>query len=143
MLRRPGAGKGGLRAAFFVWLTFACHAGALGHGGDTPKHGGIMGRGDESVSVEFVVANGVVTVYVEDHEKDAPVVAGKVKDAWLSVTGAGRAPQQVELKAAGANRLSAAGLDVRVGDRMNVRFVLPDGRESGALVVFREAAPRR
>lgn len=113
------------------------------HGDDKPKHAGIMGRGDESVSVEFVVANGVVTIYVEDHEKDAPVAADKVKDAWLSVTGSGRAPQRAELRPAGANRLSAAGVDVRVGDRMNARFVLPDGRESGSLVVFREARPRR
>ena len=102
-----------------------------------------MGRGDESVSVEFVVANGVVTVYVEDHDSDAPVPAEKVRTAWLSVTGSGRPPQQAELKPAGANRLSASALDVRVGDRMNVRFVLPDGRESGSLVVFRPAPPRR
>lgn len=139
---RPSACKGGHRAAFFVLLTVAFH-GALGHGDDKPKHGGIMGRGDESVSVEFVVANGVVTLYVEDHEMDAPVAAEAVKDARLSVTGAGRAPQQVELKAAGGNRLSASGVDVRVGDRMRVGFVLPDGRESGSLVVFRAAAPRR
>lgn len=146
MHRRCGAGKGGLRAAFFVALlvcfTFS-PAGALAHGDDRPKHGGIMGRGDDSFSVEFVLRKGVVTVYIEDHEKEAPVAAGKMKGAWLSITGSGRLPQQAELKPAGANSLSAAGLSVRVGDRMSVRLVLPDGRETDSLVVFREAAPRR
>lgn len=102
-----------------------------------------MGRGDDSFSVEFVYRKDVVTVYVEDHEKETPVVAEKMKEAWLSITGSGRPPQRVELKPAGANRLSAAGLSVRVGDRMGVRLVLPDGRETDSLVVFREAPPRR
>jgi hypothetical protein len=145
MHRRCGAGKGGLRAAFFILLaTLALQAGiAFAHGDDRPKHGGIMGRGDDSFSVEFVLRKGVVTVYIEDHEKEAPVAAGKMKGAWLSITGSGRLPQQAELKPAGANSLSAAGLSVRVGDRMSVRLVLPDGRETDSLVVFREAAPRR
>ena len=116
---------------------------AFAHGAERPKHGGIMGRGDESVSVEFVLEKGVVSVYVEDHEKDVPIPAEKVKEAWLSITGSGRTPQQVRLAPAGGNRLSASGLSVRVGDRLSVRLVLPDGTESGSLVVFREAPPRR
>lgn len=146
MPRRCGAGKGGLRAAFSVALllcfTFSAVR-ALAHGDDRPKHGGIMGRGDDSFSVEFVYRKDVVTIYIEDHEKEAAVAAEKMKGAWLSITGSGRPPQQVQLKAAGANSLSAAGLNVRVGDRMSVRLVLPDGRETGSLVVFREAPPRR
>ena len=63
---------------------------ALAHGDDKPKHGGIMGRGDDTVTVEFVYANGIITVYVEDHDSATPIPAEKLKGAWLSVQGSGR-----------------------------------------------------
>jgi hypothetical protein len=144
MLREVHATKGGLRAAFFILLVSIFQAGAAcAHGDDKPKHGGIMGRGDESVSVEFVVHNGVVTIYVEDHETEAPVPADQVKDAWLSVTGSGRPGQEVRLLPASGNSLSAVVLTVRVGDRLRMSMQLPDGREARSLVVFREPGPRR
>jgi hypothetical protein len=144
MLRKVHAAKGGLRAAFFIFLLPFFQVGsAFAHGDDKPKHGGIMGRGDESVSVEFVFEKGIVTVYVEDHETETAVAAEKVKDAWLGVTGSGRPGHEVKLVPGESNRLSAAGLTVRVGDRMTVRLRLPDGRETRSFVVFRESAPRR
>ena len=92
--------KGGLK-----WPPFSCMVGdtmrslvvllalllqsgiALAHGDDKPKHGGIMGRGDDTVTVEFVYANGIITVYVEDHDSATPIPAEKLKGAWLSVQG--------------------------------------------------------
>jgi hypothetical protein len=115
---------------------------AFAHGDDKPKHGGIMGRGDDTVTVEFVYQNGIVTVYVEDHDSATPIPADRLKGAWLSVQGPGRPPQQAKLVPAGGNKLTAPGLAPRVGDRLNARVILPNGMETLSIVTFREA-PRR
>jgi hypothetical protein len=114
---------------------------ALAHGDDKPKHGGIMGRGDDTVTVEFVYEKGIVIVYVEDHDSATPIPADNLKGAWLSVVGPGRPPQQAKLVPAGANKLTAEGLAPRVGDRLNARLILPNGMETLSIVTFRE--PRR
>ena len=116
---------------------------ALAHGDDKPKHGGIMGRGDDTVTVEFVYQNGIVTVYISDHDSATPIPADRMKGAWLSVQGPGRPPQQAKLVPAGGNKLTASVLAPRVGDRLNARFILPNGMETLSIVTFREAAPRR
>ena len=116
---------------------------AFAHGDDKPKHGGIMGRGDDTVTVEFVYQNGIVTVYVGDHDSATPIPAEKLKGAWLSVQGPGRPPQQTKLVPAGANKLTAEGLTPRVGDRLSARLILPNGMETWSIVTFREAASRR
>ena len=143
MGRRFTAIQGGLRAAFFVLILLLQPGTAFAHGDDKPKHGGIMGRGDDTVSVEFVFENGTVTVYVEDHDSATPIPAEKLNQAWLSVVGPGRPAQQVRLIAAGGNKLTAGGLAPRIGDRISVRLVLPNGMETLSIVTFREAAPRR
>ena len=102
-----------------------------------------MGRGDDTVSVEFVYEKAVLTVYVDDHDRALPLLAEKLKGAWLSLQGPGRAPQQVKLIPAGGNKLTAEGLAPRVGDRLNARLILPDGMETWSIVTYREAAARR
>ena len=58
-------GKGGPRATFFLALVVALHLDeVLARGDEKPKHGGIMGRGDETVTVEFVFKDGVLAIYV-------------------------------------------------------------------------------
>ncbi len=110
----------------------------LAHGDDKPKHGGIMGRGDDTVTVEFVFEEGVVAVYVEDHDSASPIAAQDLKGAWLSVVGPGRAAVQAKLVPSGENRLTASGLSPRVGDRLSARLVLPNGMETWSVVTFRE-----
>jgi hypothetical protein len=133
------AGKGGLRAAFFLSLVVALQTGeVLAHGDDKPKHGGIMGRGDDTVTVEFVFNDGVVAVYVEDHDSATPIAAQNLGAAWLSVSGPGRPVQQVRLVPAGENRLTASGVSPRVGDRLSARLILPNGMETWSIVTFRE-----
>ena len=39
---------------------------AYAHGDHKPKHGGIMGRGDDEISVELVMEKGTALLYVED-----------------------------------------------------------------------------
>ncbi|HJY79324.1 MAG TPA: hypothetical protein VKE95_21950 [Burkholderiales bacterium] len=111
----------------------------LGHGDEKPKHGGIMGRGDDTVTVEFVYEKDVVTVYVEDHDSATPLVAQNLKGAWVSVFGPGRPALESKLVPAGENRLTASGLSPRVGDRLSARLILPNGVETWSVVTFREA----
>jgi len=139
--------KGGPSGPLFFLVLLAAllvqPAMVAAHGDDKPKHGGIMGRGDDTVTVEFVYEKGIVTVYVEDHDSAAPIPAEKLKDAWLSVQGPGRLPQQVKLVPAGGNKLTAEGLGPRVGDRLSARFILPNGMETLSIVTFRAARSRR
>jgi len=136
--------KGGLRAAFLLFLALVLHAGvACAHGDDKPKHGGIMGRGDDTVTAEFVIQAGGVTVYLEDHDSATPIPAEQLKGAWVSVSGPGRPPQQTELAPAGDNRLTASGLSPRVGDRVSARFILPNGMETWSVLTFRDPPARR
>src|SRR5258705_4327719 len=133
------SGKGGLRAAFFVALAAAfCTGNVVAHGDDKPKHGGIMGRGDDTVTVEFVFKEGIVAVYVEDHDSAMPIPAHDLKGAWVSVSGAGRPAQQAKLAPAGENRLTASGLSPRVGDRLSSRLIPPNGMETWSVVTFRD-----
>ena len=141
MHRLFAAGKGGLRAAFLPLLLLLLLQpwAVLGHGDDKPKHGGIMGRGDDTVTVEFVFKQGTVTVYVEDHDSATPIPAHELAGAWLSVSGPGRPAQQVKLVPADANRLTATGVEPRLGDRLSARLILPNGMETWSVVTFREA----
>ncbi|MFL6572497.1 MAG: hypothetical protein ACJ8G4_12130 [Burkholderiales bacterium] len=134
------ARKGGLRAAFFVALVVAVYTGhVFAHGDDKPKHDGIMGRGDDTVTVEFVFKEGVIAVYVEDHDSATPIPAQNLKGAWVSVSGPGRPAQEANLVPAGENRLTASGLSPRVGDRLSARLILPNGMETWSVVTFRES----
>jgi hypothetical protein len=116
---------------------------AYAHGDDKPKHGGIMGRGDDTVTVELVMEKGVMALYVEDHNTGVPIPADKLQGASVSVLGPGRPLQQSKLIPAGANKLTAGGLTPRVGDRVSARFILPNGMETMSIFNFREPAARR
>ena len=137
----PVTGKGGLRAAFFLFLLALQPPAVLAHGDDQPKHGGIMGRGDDTVTVEFVYHGGVLAVYVEEHDSGIPIASEKLKGAFLGMYGVGRLPQQASLVPAGANRLLAEGIAPRVGDRLSVLLMLPDGMQTWSIVTWREPPP--
>jgi len=127
-----------VRATFLLLLALIVQPGAALAHDEKPKHGGIMGRGDDTVTVEFVFKQGVVTVYVEDHDSATPIPALELGGAWLGVSRSSRLPQEVKLMPSGENRLTASGLSPRVGDRVSVRLVLPNGKEAWSVVTFRE-----
>ena len=105
---------------------------AAAHGDVKAKHGGIMGRGDEAVSVELVMEKELAVLYVEDHENNnAPIPAERLKGS-LSL-----GAKEVKLLPAGANRLSASGLQPRTGDRLRARLTLPNGDEAELLFSYR------
>lgn len=108
---------------------------AYAHGDHKPKHGGIMGRGDDEISVELVMEKGTAILYIED-ESGTPFPTEKVKGT-LSVASPGRPAQEVSLISAGDNRLAAKGLTPLPGDRLRARIVLPNGDELSAVFSFR------
>ena len=108
---------------------------AYAHGDHKPKHGGIMGRGDDEISVELVMEKGTAILYIED-ESGSPVQTEKVKGT-LSLASPGRPAQEGKLIPAGDNRLAAKGLTPLPGDRLRARIVLPGGDEVSAIFSFR------
>lgn len=108
---------------------------AYAHGDHKPKHGGIMGRGDDEISVELVMDRGTATLYVED-EGGALLSTEKVKGS-LSLVSPGRPAREEKLTPAGDNRLTAKGLEPRPGDRLRARIILPNGDELSAIFSYR------
>ena len=119
-------------AAVLQMLAF-CNAHA--HGDHKPKHGGIMGRGDDEISVELVMEKSTAVLYIED-EGGMPLPTEKVKGT-LSVTSPGRPTQEGKLIPAGDNKLAATGLTPLPGDRLRARIILPNGDELSAIFSFR------
>jgi hypothetical protein len=116
-------------------LQMLAFCNACAHGDHKPKHGGIMGRGDDEISVELVMDKGTVTLYMED-ESGTPVPTEKVKGT-LSVAGPGRPAQEGKLIPAGDNKLTATGLKPLPGDRLRARIILPNGDELSSIFSFR------
>jgi hypothetical protein len=119
--------------AAVVQTALLCNAYA--HGDHKPAHGGIMGRGDDVISVELVMEKGTAILYVED-EGGAPLATEKVKGT-LSLSGPGRPAQERKLIPAGANKLTAKDLAPAPGDRLRARIILPNGDELSAIFSFR------
>ena len=114
----------------FSWLAIT---GAYAHGEHKPKHGGLVGRGDEDVVVEFVVAKRRVVVYIDD-EQGEPVETKDVQGTLTMVV-----PQQpdrsVKLVPEGVNKLAAEGIEAIGGGRLIARLTFPEGREFRAVVL--------
>jgi hypothetical protein len=123
-------------AAMTAAFQLASCVGVHAHGDDKPKLGGIMGRGDESVSIELLMEKGVVTLYVEEHANRAPISSERMK-GWLSLVARGRPAEEVRLVPAGANKLAAPGLKPVAGERLRARIILPNGDEVSAVFLFR------
>ena len=108
---------------------------AYSHGDHKPKHGGVMGRGEDEISVELVMEKGTATLYIED-EGATPISTEKVKGT-LSVARQGRPAQEAKLVPAGDNKLKASGLTPVPGDRLRARIILPGGEEFWPIFSFR------
>ena len=119
-------------ATVFQMLAFCV---AYAHGDHKPKHGGIIGRGDDEISVELVMEKGTATLYVED-ESGTPLPTENVKGT-LSVAAPGRPAQEGKLVPAGENKLTAKGLTPLPGDRLRARIILPNGDELSVIFSFR------
>jgi hypothetical protein len=134
--RRRGEQVRILLVALMAGFQLATCTGVHAHGDDKPKRGGTMGRGDDSVSIELVMEQGVIALYVEEHANHAPISSERMK-GWLSLVARGRAAKEVRLVPAGANKLTAPGLEPVAGERLRARIILPNGDEVSSVFLFR------
>ena len=123
-------------AAVMAAFQLATCTGVHAHGDDKPKRGGTMGRGDDSVSIELVVEQGVVALYVEEHANHAPISSERMQ-GWLGLVARGGPGMEVKLVPAGANKLTAPGLKPVAGERLRARIILPNGDEVSSVFLFR------
>jgi hypothetical protein len=119
-----------------IVFQLATCIGVDAHGDDKPKRGGTMGRGDDSVSIELVMEEGVVALYVEEHANNAPMSSERMSGS-LSLVARGGPAKEVKLVPAGANKLTAPGLKPVVGERLRARVILPNGDEVSFVFLFR------
>src|SRR5258705_111285 len=108
---------------------------AYAHGDHKPKHGGIIGRGDDEISVQLVMEKGTAIPYAEDNS-GRRFPPEKVKGT-LSLAAPGRPTQEGKLVPAGENKLAAKGLTPLPGDRLRARIILPNGDELSVIFSFR------
>ncbi len=118
-------------ASIFNVLAFGS---AYAHGDHPSEHGGIMGRGDDAIVVEFVMEKGTISVYVHD-EDGKPLAAENVKGT-LTVIAPQRPSQEVKLVRAGDLKFTAPGVKPAPGDRLKARITLPSGEELESVGLF-------
>ena len=99
---------------------------------EDPKHAGVTNWNTNSeLSFELVRANGIVTLYIEDHDQPVSTTGAKGN---LEIVRAGKTTSAV-LLASGDNRLTAK-VSVRTGDRVAATVTLGNGTLSmGRFVV--------
>jgi hypothetical protein len=107
---------------------------ACAHGDHPSEHGGIMGRGDDAIVVEFVMEKGTINVYVHD-EDGKPLATENVKGT-LTVIAPQRPVQEVKLVRAGDHKFTAPGIKPAPGDRLKARITLPNGEELESVGLF-------
>ena len=118
-------------ASVFNLLAFG---NACAHGDHPSEHGGIMGRGDDEIVVEFVMEKGTINVYV--HDEEGKPLATKNVTGTLTVIAPQRPAQEVKLVRAGDHKFTAPGIVPARGDRLKARITLPSGEELESVGLF-------
>lgn len=118
-------------ASIFNVLAFG---NAYAHGDHPPEHGGVVGRGDDAIVVEFVMEKGTINVYV--HDEDGKPLAAKDVKGTLTVIAPQRPLQEVKLVRTGDLKFTAPGIKPAPGDRLKARIMLPSGDELESIALF-------
>ena len=118
-------------ASVFNLLVFG---NAYAHGDHPSEYGGVVGRGDDAIVVEFVMEKGTISVYV--HDEDGKPLAAKNVTGTLTVIAPQRPAQEVKLVRAGDHKFTAPGLVPTPGDRLKARITLPSGEELESVALF-------
>ena len=118
-------------ASVFNLLAFG---NACAHGDHPSSHGGIMGRGDDAIVVEFVMEKGTINLYV--HDEEGKPLATKNVTGTLTVIAPQRPAQEVKLVRAGDDKFTAPGIVPAPGDRLKARITLPSGEELESVGLF-------
>jgi hypothetical protein len=107
---------------------------AFAHGDHAAQHGGVMGRGDDSIVVEFAVEKGTLIVYVEDDSGNPLAKEGVT--GTLTVAPPQGLPQQVKLIRVSDRTFAAPDAKPRPGDRMRARIKIANGEEIESVGLF-------
>ena len=118
-------------ASVFNLLVFG---NAYAHGDHPSEHGGVVGRGDDAIVVEFVMEKGTITLYV--HDEAGKPLATKNVTGTLTLIAPQRPAQEVKLVRAGDDKFTAPGLVPAPGDRLKARITLPSGEEFESVGLF-------
>ena len=118
-------------ASVFSLLAFG---NACAHGDHPSTHGGIMGRGDDAIVVEFVMEKGTINLYV--HDEAGEPLATKNITGTLTLIAPQRAAQEVKLVRADDHKFTAPGIKPAPGDRLKARITLPSGEELESVGLF-------
>jgi hypothetical protein len=119
-----------LIASVFNLLGFG---NAYAHGDHPSTHGGVVGRGDDEIVVEFVMENGKINLYV--HDEAGKSLETKNITGTLTLIAPHRA-QEVKLVPAGDNKFTAPGIEPVQGDRLVAHIKLPSGEEMESVALF-------
>jgi hypothetical protein len=109
---------------------------ACAHGDHPSEHGGVVGRGDDAIVVEFVMEKGTINVYVHD-EAGKPLATKNVTGTLTLIAPHGPA-QEVKLVRADDHKFTAPGIKPAPGDRLRARIKLSTGEEIESVALFTE-----
>ena len=115
-------------------LNLIVFGNAYAHGDHPSEHGGVVGRGDDAIVVEFVMEKGTINLYV--HDEAGKPLATKNVTGTLTVIAPQRPAQEVKLVRAGDDKFTAPGLVPAPGDRLKARITLPSGEELESVGLF-------
>jgi len=118
-------------ASVFNLLAFG---NAYAHGDHPSTHGGVVGRGDDEIVVEFVMEKGTLNVYV--HDEAGKLLETKNITGTLTVISPQRPAREVKLVPAGSDKFTAPGIEPVPGERMKARIKLPSGEELESVALF-------
>ena len=118
-------------ASVFNLLAFG---NAYAHGDHASTHGGIVGRGDDEIVVEFVMEKGTISVYV--HDEAGKLLATKDVTGTLTLVSPQRPAREVKLVCASTHKFTAPGIEPSPGDRLRARIRLPTGEELESVALF-------
>jgi hypothetical protein len=127
-------------AVIVAWVfSLVAFGNACAHGDHKSTHGGIVGRGDDAIVVEFVMEKGTINLYLHD-EAGNPLATENVTGT-LTVISPQRPAQEVKLVWAGYHKFRAPGIEPVPGDRLRARITLPSGEELESLALFSQVNP--
>ena len=125
-------------AVVIAWVFSLLTLGsACAHGEHKSTHGGIVGRGNDEIVVEFVMEKGTLNLYVHD-ETGNPLATEKLTGT-LTLVSPRRPAQDVKLVSSGRNKFSAPGIEPVTGERLRARITLPSGEEVESVALFSQA----
>jgi hypothetical protein len=111
-------------AMLIASMTCALMPASMAHGDFPPKRGGIIVNAGET-TLEFVIRDGTVVVYLDDHGEP---VRAQGAEGTLVLTGADGAERAIRMRVAGTNAFEASDVAVKTGEKVLFFAKMSDGQ---------------